>query len=224
LDGVACVAVRPSGSPDLNWEAIYLATFERKALDELQQSFWSDETDDILDALDRPEDASYDAGGRTHELQAIPLDDDPDLRAVIERMDDRAQESNEGDDLADQTVAEAFLRGSLEEHSCDEPLKPAQVASEPQVVFRRAAVLQRAGPGADPALDRELSPDEDPALQTDATTPSREARSLKPRLVRPQIVEPGSTEHDASAHHAEKAPDPAGERRTAKLRRRVDHD
>jgi len=113
LDALAVVAIRESESSERGWDAVYIAIFEREVLDELKASCWSDDPNDILDAIDLPEEASYDTGGRTGEVRPLPLEDDPELRAVLERMDARTSEDEESVSRADQLAAAVFLRLSL---------------------------------------------------------------------------------------------------------------
>ncbi len=118
---VTCVAVGACESSDRPWEPIYVGTFQRAYAERLlAEGRWSPDPDALAEAVEDAEEVDLEVTGRTQEIAALDLSDDPGLAAVIDQMDPAIRSDEDAARTSDQQAIKTFLNYADPEHDTDD--------------------------------------------------------------------------------------------------------
>jgi HEAT repeat protein len=201
---VTCVAVGACESSDHPWEPIYVGTFQRAYAERLlAEGRWSPDPDALAEALEDAEEVDLELTGRTQEIAALDLSDDPGLAAVIDQMDPAIRSDEDAARTSDQQAVKTFLNYPDAEHDTHDDKRgdePADLRYDADT----AAHEPPSGPASTPHESTQGgTPDGSESSQDDAVSeragePLPEALEDSDDSVRRAAVEAIDTRNDSS--------------------------
>jgi HEAT repeat protein len=140
VEAVTCVAVRPCGTSDRPWEPIYVGTFQRAYAERLlAEGRWSPEPEALAEAVEEAEEVDLELTGRTYDIAALDLSDDPGLMAVMDQMDPAIRSDESAARTSDQEAVETFLGYGGTEQDTDDEKRGDELADLQRDTDRAAA-------------------------------------------------------------------------------------